>query len=120
MILMKNMSMGPRGRLHGHRGSIAGFLAGLIALMMGGWIILAAAAALIISAVFLVIPVFGVLVDIAPVVFGNLFTMRSFAAGILIGIIWYFNRAKNRESASAEEEEEKNDFITVQARSCNS
>ena len=49
MILMKNMNMGPRGRLHGHRGSIGGFLAGLLVLMMGGWIILAAAIALILS-----------------------------------------------------------------------
>lgn len=118
MIWMNNM--GPRGRLHGHRGSIGGFLFGLLALMLGGWIILAAVAALIISVLFVVIPVFGLMVDIAPVVLGNLLSMKSLAIGMVIGLLWYYRGRKNRESASADEEEEKNDFITVQARSCNS
>ena len=120
MILMKNMNMDPRGRLHGHRGSIGGFLAGLLVLMMTGWIILAAAAALILSVVFVITPVFGLLVDIAPAVLGSLFGMKSLAIGMVLGLLWYYRSRKNRESASADEEEEKNDFITVQARSCNS
>ena len=120
MILMKNMNMGPRGRLHGHRGSVGGFLAGLLVMMMGGWIILAAAFALILSVVFIIIPVFGLLVDIAPSVLGSLLGMKSLAIGMVIGLLWYYRSRKNRESASAVEEEEKNDFITVQARSCNS
>ena len=106
MILMKNMNMGPRGRLHGHRGSVGGFLA--------------AAIALILSVVFVIIPVFGLLVDIAPSVLGSLFGMKSLAIGMVIGLLLYYRSRKNRESASAVEEEEKNDFITVQARSCNS
>ena len=117
MIWMNNM--GPRGRIHGHRGSVGGFLAGLFALMMGGWIIFAAVAALILSVVFVVIPVFGLLVDIAPVVLGNLLGMKSLAIGMVIGLLWYYRARKNRESASADEEEDKNDFVTVQARSCN-
>lgn len=116
MIWMNNM--GPRGRMHGHRGSIGGFLAGLLALMMGGWIILAVVAALIVSVVFIIIPVFGLMVDIAPVVLGNLFKMKSLAIGMAIGLLWYNRNRKNRESAAADEEEEKNDFVTVQARSC--
>ena len=105
MILMKNMNMDPRGRLHGHRGSIGGFLAGLLVLMMSGWIILAAAAALILSVVFVIIPVFGVLVDIAPAVLGSLLGMKSLAIGMVIGLLWYYKSRKNRESASADEEE---------------
>ena len=120
MILMKNINMDPRGRLHGHRGSVVGFLAGLLVLMMSGWIIFAAVAALIISVVFIIIPVFGLLVDIAPSVLGSLLGMKSLAIGMVIGLLWYYRSRKNRESASAVEEEEKNDFITVQARSCNS
>ena len=120
MIWMKNMNMGPRGRIHGHRGSVGGFLAGLLVLMMGGWIILAAVTALILSVVFVIIPVFGLLVDIAPAVLGSLLGMKSLAIGMVIGLLWYYRSRKNRESASADEEEEKNDFITVQARSCNS
>ena len=46
--------------------------------------------------------------------------MKSLAIGMVIGLLWYYRSRKNRESASAVEEEEKNDFITVQARSCNS
>lgn len=117
MIWMNNM--GPRGRLHGHRGSIGGFLAGLLALILGGWIILAAVVALITSVAFIILPVFGLLVDIAPAVLGNLLQMKSLAIGMAIGLILYYRNRKNRESASADEEEEKNDFVTVQARSCN-
>ena len=86
---------------------------------ISGWIILAAAAALILSVVFVITPVFGLLVDIAPVVLGSLFGMKSLAIGMVIGLLWYYRSRKNQESASADEEEEKNDFITVQARSCN-
>ena len=53
----------------------------------------------------IVIPVFGLLVDIASGIFSELFTMKSFIIGIAIGLIWYYTGRKNRENASADKEE---------------
>lgn len=118
MFWMKNR--GPRGRANGHRGLRGGFIDGLIALLMGGCAAALIAAGLIFAVVMIVIPVFGLLVDIASGIFSELFTMKSFIIGIAIGLIWYYTGRKNRENASADKEEEKNDFVIAQARSRNS
>ena len=75
---------------------------------------------LIFAAVMIVIPVFGLLVNIASGIFSELFTMKSFIIGIIIGLIWYYSGRKNREYASRDEEEDKDDFTAPKAESWNS
>ena len=114
------MNMGPRGRMNGRRGLHGGFINGLIALLIGGCAVTLIAAGLIFAAVMIVIPVFGLLVNIASGIFSALFTMKSFIIGIIIGLIWYYSGRKNREYASRDEEEDKDDFTAPKAESWNS
>ena len=98
----------------------SGLLLGLLGLFFGGWVLLAVLGTLIGAGVMIFGSVFAVLANIVSPVLSAVFSAKGFIIGIIIGLIWYFSGRKNRDYASRDEEEEKDDFTTPKADSWNS
>ena len=113
------MNMGPRGRMNGHRGLGSGILLGLLGLIFGGWILLAMLGTLIGAGDMIFGSVFAALSNIIAPVLSAVFSMDGLIIGVIIGLIWYYSRRKNRDYTSRDEEEDKDDFITPKAGSWN-
>ncbi len=114
------MNMGPRGRMNGHRGLGSGLLLGLLGLIFGGWILLAVLGTVIGAGVLVFSSVFAVLANIIAPILSVVFSANGLIIGVIIGLIWYYSGRKNREYASRDEEEDKDDFTAPKAESWNS
>ena len=88
--MYRGFSMGPRGRMFGHRGFRPGIFAGIIGLIFFGWIIVAIVGALLGCGLMFLSAIAHALAHIAPRLFAGLLSSRSVIAGLIIGLVWYF------------------------------
>ena len=95
-------NMGPRGRKFGHRGFRPEIFAGIIALMFGGWIILAVLGGLLGASIMILGPVFSSLAHFVSDIFSGIFSAESVAVGVVIGLIWAFRNRKRKADGASE------------------